>query len=167
MKKIQILWLSTLFMMSCSGGNEKKATSVTEKTEEIIAAQIPKIVKISIEGDDMMRYNLDKIEVNAGQTVELTLRHTGQMSALIMGHNWILLSLGTDKAAFGMAAMSAKEQGYVPQDMKENVLAATKIIGGGESTTITFDAPAPGYYEFICSFPGHYGLMNGSFIVLP
>ncbi len=66
-----------------------------------------------------------------------------------------------------MAAMSAKEQGYVPQDMKENVLAATKVIGGGESTTITFDAPAPGYYEFICSFPGHYGLMNGSFIVLP
>ena len=82
MKKIQILWLSTLFMMSCSGGNEKKAASVTKTTEEIISTEIPKIVKISIEGDDMMRYNLDKIEVNAGQTVELTLTHTGQMSAL-------------------------------------------------------------------------------------
>ena len=167
MKKMKILWLSTLFMISCGGGNEKKTASATETAEKIISAKIPKTVKISIEGDDMMRYNLDKIEVNAGQTVELTLTHTGQMSALTMGHNWILLSLGSDKAAFGMAAMSAKEQGYVPQDMKGNIIAATKLIGGSESTTITFDAPAPGYYEFICSFPGHYGLMNGSFVVLP
>ncbi len=164
---MQFIWLSTLFMISCSGGNEKKTIPTTETTEKIFSAEIPKTVKISIEGDDMMRYNLDKIQVNAGQTVELTLTHTGQMSALTMGHNWILLSLGTDKADFGMAAMSAKEQGYVPQDMKGNVIAATTVIGGGESTTITFDAPAPGYYEFICSFPGHYGLMNGSFVVLP
>jgi len=164
---MKILWLSTLFMISCGGGNEKKTASATETAEKIISAKIPKTVKISIEGDDMMRYNIDKIEVNAGQTVELILTHTGQMSALTMGHNWILLSLGTDKAAFGMAAMSAKEQGYVPQDMKGNVIAATKVVGGGESTAITFDAPAPGYYEFICSFPGHYGLMNGSFVVLP
>ena len=164
---MKILWLSTLFMISCGGGNEKKTASATETAEKIISAEIPKTVKITIEGDDMMRYNLDKIEVNAGQTVELTLTHTGQMSALTMGHNWILLSLGTDKTAFGMAAMSAKEQGYVPQDMKGNVIAATKVIGGGESTTITFDAPASGYYELIRSFPGHYGLMHGSFVVLP
>ena len=163
MKKIQILWLLTLFLISCSG-NEKKTTSVTEK---IIDTGIPKIVKITIKGDDMMRYNLDKIEVDAGQTIELTLIHTGKMSALSMGHNWVLLSAGTDKTAFAMEAMNAKNQNYIPQNMKDKVLAATKVIGGGESTTISFDAPEPGYYEFICSFPGHYGLMNGSFVVLP
>ena len=167
MKKIQSLLFSTLFLFSCGGSNEKKANSSMEKTEEITNTEVSSIVKISIEGNDMMRYNLDKIEVNAGHKVELTLIHTGKMSAQSMGHNWILLSLGTDKAAFAMAAMSAKEQGYIPQSMKENVLTATKIIGGGESTKITFDAPPPGYYEFICSFPGHYGLMNGSFVVLP
>ena len=167
MKKIKILLFSTIFLFSCSGSSEKKASSGMEKTEEIINTEVPKKIKISIEGNDMMRYNLDKIEVNSGQKIELTLTHTGKMSAQSMGHNWVLLSLGTDKAAFAMAAMSAKEQGYIPQSMKENVLTATKIIGGGESTKITFDAPSPGYYEFICSFPGHYGLMNGSFVVLP
>ena len=39
------------------------------------------------------------------------------------------------------------------------------MIGGGESDTITFDAPEPGTYIFICSFPGHYQLMMGEFIV--
>jgi len=46
------------------------------------------------------------------------------------------------------------------------VLAATEVIGGGESTTITFslDALDPaGDYQFFCSFPGHYGLMKGAF----
>ena len=167
MKKIQTLMFYTLFLFSCSGSHEKKTNAGMEKTEGIINTEVPNVVKISIEGNDMMRYNLDKIEVNAGQKVELTLIHTGKMSAQSMGHNWVLLSLGTDKAAFAMAAMSAKEQDYIPESMKENVLTSTEIIGGGESTTITFDAPSPGYYEFICSFPGHYGLMNGSFVVLP
>ena len=40
-----------------------------------------------------------------------------------------------------------------------------KLIGGGEETTVTFDAPAKGTYDFICSFPGHYALMKGKFIV--
>ena len=44
-------------------------------------------------------------------------------------------------------------------------LAYTKMLGGGESDTITFDAPEPGTYIFICSFPGHYQLMMGEFIV--
>jgi azurin len=39
------------------------------------------------------------------------------------------------------------------------------MIGGGEQTTITFDAPEKGVYDFICSFPGHVALMQGKFIV--
>ena len=39
------------------------------------------------------------------------------------------------------------------------------MIGGGQSDTIEFDAPEPGTYDFICSFPGHYSVMKGKFIV--
>jgi azurin len=48
------------------------------------------------------------------------------------------------------------------------VLAATKLIGGGEETTISFDPSmleAGGDYTFFCSFPAHYVLMNGKLIV--
>jgi azurin len=39
------------------------------------------------------------------------------------------------------------------------------MIGGGESDTITFDAPEAGTYVFLCTFPGHYQVMRGEFIV--
>ena len=44
------------------------------------------------------------------------------------------------------------------------VLAATKIIGGGQSTSVTFPTSKltkGGDYSFFCSFPGHFGLMKG------
>jgi azurin len=39
------------------------------------------------------------------------------------------------------------------------------MLGGGQKTTITFQAPEKGDYDFICSFPGHVALMNGIFTV--
>ena len=51
---------------------------------------------------------------------------------------------------------------YLPDN---GYIVATDLIGGGEQTTITFTAPSSGEYDFICSFPGHYGLMQGRLIV--
>jgi uncharacterized cupredoxin-like copper-binding protein len=36
-----------------------------------------------------------------------------------------------------------------------DVLAATKVVKGGASETVTFTVPA-GTYTFLCSVPGHY-----------
>jgi azurin len=45
------------------------------------------------------------------------------------------------------------------------VVAHTKIVGGGESDSVSF-APAKlatdGSYTFFCSFPGHSALMKGT-----
>jgi len=35
------------------------------------------------------------------------------------------------------------------------VIASTKMLGPGETATVTFTAPAPGVYDYICTFPGH------------
>ena len=48
------------------------------------------------------------------------------------------------------------------------MLAATKMIGGGETTTVSFatSALAAGEdYAFFCSFPGHSAVMKGNFIL--
>ena len=46
---------------------------------------------------------------------------------------------------------------YVPPGSEKDVLAHTKLLGPGESDTITFTAPfIPGDYVYLCSFPGHY-----------
>ena len=47
----------------------------------------------------------------------------------------------------------------------DEVIVHTKMLGGGESDTITFIAPENGFYTYICSFPGHWGLMKGKLIV--
>ena len=37
------------------------------------------------------------------------------------------------------------------------MLAHSKLLGPGESETVTFNAPfVPGEYLYLCSFPGHY-----------
>jgi azurin len=121
-------------------------------------------IEIVIESNDQMRFNLSEITVKQGQTIVLTLKHVGKLPKAAMGHNWILLQPDTDLATFAMKAMKARDNEYVPVEAPE-VVVNTILLGGGEETTIEFEAPAPGTYSFICSFPGHYALMQGTFIV--
>jgi azurin len=38
-----------------------------------------------------------------------------------------------------------------------HVLAKTKLLGPGDSDSVTFSAPAaPGNYTYLCTFPEHY-----------
>lgn len=173
MYRFAILALA-LLMMSC-GGDSKKETkepvSIQPKVEK--KAPAPKGVvfndegteaTVQIEGDDNMRFNLSEIKVKEGMKVTLTLKHIGEMGIQVMGHNWVLLNQGVDMMAFGAEAASAEANDYIPEGSDEFIVH-TKMIGGGESVTITFEAPAKGTYDFICSFPGHVALMKGKFIV--
>lgn len=121
-------------------------------------------VEITIEANDQMRFNMSEIKVKEGDTVVLTLKHVGKLPKAAMGHNWVLLKKDVAMADFAKTAMTAKATDYIPEGT-EDVIVHTKMLGGGEETTIEFEAPAKGEYTFICSFPGHYALMNGKFIV--
>jgi azurin len=88
----------------------------------------------------------------------------GQLPVEAMGHNFVLLKQGTDLASFATKAVEYPDNGYIPEGT-DKVIAQTEMIGGGEVTSVTFEAPAAGTYDFICSFPGHYIQMQGKFIV--
>src|SRR5690606_10629260 len=115
---------------------------------------------IILNSDDQMKFDKTEIRVKAGEKIKLTLNHTGKLPKNAMGHNFVLLEKGTDVAKFATAAMNDKDTEYIPA---KGVLAHTKLIGGGESTSIEFTVPAKGSYDFICSFPGHYAMMKGKF----
>ncbi len=85
----------------------------------------------------------------------------GTLPKVAMGHNVVIVKSGEANAPFATAAISAKEHDYIPQDQKDKILAATKLLGPGEEDTITFTAPAAGSYNYLCTFPGHFALMNG------
>jgi azurin len=166
-----ILVLITIAMVSCGEKKEKEQIKLTdqpaETTESVTeekSSQDENVVEITITGNDQMQYNLAELKVKAGQTVRITLKHIGKMDKNVMGHNWVLLTKGTDIGAFGQAAVAAKATDYIPAGTTQ-VIAHTKLLSGGESDTIEFVAPAAGTYDFICSFPGHYALMKGKFIV--
>ena len=86
------------------------------------------------------------------------------MGKKVMGHNWVL-SQSSDMQSVVQQGMSAGlDNNYVPDSDK--VIAATDVIGGGESTSVTFSTEgmsADGDYMFYCTFPGHSAIMKGQF----
>ena len=157
-----MLFLASVVAFGASAVVPVNAKPVVKTTETREVKQVKTIV---IKGSDAMQFDLKEIKVKAGQKVKLTLTHSGKLAKAAMGHNWVLLKPGTDVAAFGSKAAAARETDYIPKSEEANILAHTKLVGGGESDTIEFTAPKKGKYTFICSFPGHYALMKGDFIV--
>ena len=157
------VFAASTFVACNNDANEPQIDSKSS-TEEIESAQVEDTVRITLKSDDKMKFDMSEINVSEGQTVILTLEHTGTMPVTAMGHNFVLLKPGTSLDAFGTEALNANENDYIPTDTKD-IIAHTKLIGGGESDEITFEAPAKGTYDYICSFPGHYSVMKGKFNV--
>ncbi len=122
--------------------------------------------EVSIDANDMMQFSTKTLSVPATCTdVKLTLNHTGKLPAQSMGHN-VVIADAANIQAIGTDGMSAGvENSYIkPNDGR--VYAYTDVIGGGESTSITFSTEkmtAGGDYAFFCSFPGHWAIMQGKF----
>jgi len=123
---------------------------------------------VDMEVGDALTFSATQITVNKScGNVTINLKHSGKLAASVMGHNWVLTkeSDANDVAAKGLAAGLANN--YVPAG-DARVLASTKIIGGGESTSISFstDALTPGgKYIYVCTFPGHSFVMRGTLTV--
>jgi len=117
---------------------------------------------VHLEGTDQMRYSATRIEVK-GLKLKLELKNAGTLPKEAMGHDFVLLKSGSDITAFAAKAMSAKPTDYIPADAAE-MIAHTKLLGPGESDTIEITLPAAGTYPYLCTFPGHVGLMNGQLV---
>ena len=159
-----LLAISGTFFVSCTKTqeNEAKEEAPTVANTEDLSKQ--DTIKITLNSNDKMQYDLSEIDVYEGQTVILTLHHKGTMPKAAMGHNFVLLTQGTELSKFANDAVKASDNDYIPTD-KTNIIANTELIGGGETTEVTFNAPVKGTYDFLCSFPGHYSIMKGKFNV--
>lgn len=123
-----------------------------------------KTCEVAIESNDQMQFSKPEIAVAADCTeVSLTLKHTGKLPVATMGHNWVL----TETAAFQPVAAASAAAGianhYLPKG-DARIIASTKLLGGGETTTIKFPTSKlkkGGDYTYFCSFPGHWALMKG------
>ncbi len=120
---------------------------------------------VEVESNDAMQFNTKAISVPAScKDFTVKLKHVGKMPKSAMGHNWVL-SKTADMQGVGTDGIAAgADKNYLkPGDTR--VIAHTKLIGGGESDSVTFAVSklkAGEDYTFFCSFPGHSGLMKGA-----
>jgi azurin len=124
--------------------------------------------KLAIESNDAMQYSTREMVVPPGcSDVEISLRHSGHLAAKVMGHDWVL-ARESDMSAIVSAGMAAGfKHGYLP-DNDKRIIAATRVVGGGETTTITFSTSllqAGVRYVFFCTSPGHSSVMHGTFVL--
>lgn len=121
-----------------------------------------------IEGTDAMQFNVGSITVPASCTkFTITLKHSGQMPVAAMGHNIVIAKAADMQGVTADGIGAGAAAGYLKAG-DTRVIAHTELVGGGQSTTVTFPVASiqgDGPYEFFCSFPGHSTAMKGSIAV--
>jgi len=152
-------------------GGEKASASTAANSDGAVAAQEQPTLTpdrfINVTANDQMKFNRNEIKAKAGQVLSVTLTNEGTMPKFSMGHNFVVLQQDTDQEQFLEAAMTQAGNDYLPKEFQSSIIAATKLLGGGESDTIVFQLPEkPGKYPFLCSFPGRYQVgMSGVIVV--
>ena len=150
--KIIVLVFTILFHAAIFANAEKKADAQ----------------EFTISGNDTMQFDVKNFEVTAGIKVKIVFKNSGKLPKIAMGHNLVILKEGISAIAFGGKALQAgaNATNALPDSVKGDVLAYTKLLGPGESEIINFKAPEkPGLFQFVCTFPGHYAMMRGIMVV--
>ena len=120
---------------------------------------------VEIESNDAMQFNTKEISISKTcEEFTINMKHVGKLPAAAMGHNVVIAKTAEMQAVANDGIAAGVANNYVKEG-DERVVAATKLIGGGESTTVTFpvkDLVEDTDYTFFCSFPGHSALMKGA-----
>ena len=143
----------------CGGGDGSSSADAAD------TASSSAVTEITLQPvGNQMEYKQTEFTVPAGEEITVTFENTATSPA--MEHNVVVLTSNEDAVVdrVGQAAMGAGDSEYVPDD--EAVLAATDMAAPGETVSVTFTAPSePGTYRYICTFPGHYTVMQGTMTV--
>ena len=161
---------ATMLLLSCGQNADNKNNSKESSPAENAETSVPGIEKleftdsVQLKANENMRYDKELFRVRAGKKISLIFKNTGAKSAASMAHNVVILKSGVDIADFADVAHNAKTEQYVPSSLDSLMIAHTRLVGGGDSDQVEFIIPKPGVYDYICSFPGHWGTMQGKIV---
>jgi len=154
-----------------SGGqNGQQDSSESEQSAENMPTTVPGAEKmeftdtIKLQANENMRFDKELFRIKAGKQIKLIFKNTGAKSNTAMAHNVVILKRGTDIADFADVAHNAKSEQYIPSAVESLIIAHTRLVSGGDSDEVKFTIGQPGVYDFICSFPGHWGTMQGKIV---
>jgi putative heme-binding domain-containing protein len=114
---------------------------------------------------EQMRYDVDRIVVQAGKPVEI-LFENGDM----MPHNLVVTRPGALEeigllAEATATAPDAPRRQYIP--VSDKILLASRLLQPREVQKLSFTAPSQaGVYPYVCTYPGHWRRMYGALYVV-
>jgi azurin len=134
-----------------------QAWDILKKQEE----NDPSVQTVKIKAvREMLQFDVKTFTVNAGKTVEIVFENPDAMQHnLVIGKPKSLEKIG--KAADKMITdPDGANKNYVP-DLPE-VLFSSVLVNPDQTIRLRFTAPTKaGIYPYVCTFPGHWRIMNG------
>lgn len=119
---------------------------------------------VTLEAGKNLTFATRSLQAKPGEAIRLTFRNPD-----VVPHNWALLKPGTlpkvgELTNRLVADPDAVARHYIPQT--DDVLVYTDVVLPQDEFTIWFNAPKqPGRYPYLCTFPGHWMVMNGELVV--
>jgi putative heme-binding domain-containing protein len=126
--------------------------------------RMPPTANLEIAAGKNLTFSTRILKAKSGESVQLTFTNPD-----VVPHNWVLLKPGSlatvgDLANKLIADPEAVLKQYVPAS--DDVIAYTDIVPPQQQFSIYFQAPkAKGRYPYLCTFPGHWMVMNGELVV--
>ncbi len=114
---------------------------------------------------EQMRYDVDRIVVQAGKPVEFVFENIDAMP-----HNFVITQPGALEEVGMLAETTAMQadafkRQYVPASDK--IMLASRLLQSREVETLAFTAPSqPGVHPYVCTYPGHWRRMYGALYVV-
>ncbi len=115
---------------------------------------------IQVEAALGLQFVQKTLTAKPGEALSLTFRNPD-----VVPHNWMLAKPGTLQTMGNLTNLMITDpkglaKHYVPES--PDVLTYTDMVNPGQSFTIHFHAPQQkGEYPYLCTFPGHWMVMNG------
>lgn len=158
------------FLLAACGGDasdtsatdNESSSEQTEQTEQ--SSEVDRELTLQPKGNQM-KYATTELTAQAGETVRLVFENVAESPSMV--HNVVILNTTDDEVVerVGMAGQSAGQSaGYIPDD--DAIIAHTDLAQPGETVEVTFTAPEdPGEYTYVCTYPGHWAIMQGTLVV--
>ncbi|MCA9057553.1 MAG: HEAT repeat domain-containing protein, partial [Planctomycetaceae bacterium] len=138
--------------------------------EEAMFDQQPDVATVRISClPERMLFTVRQFAVRPGQPVRLVFTNPDAND-----HNLVIVQPGAmEEVGMAANAMARDPQNansdFIPAEKESLILQATPMIGPNRKTQVhvlRFRAPErPGLYPFVCTFPGHWVVMNGVMVV--
>ncbi len=128
--------------------------------------RLPDARMVRIESRENLQFSSRTLEATAGEILKLTFGNPD-----VVPHNWALIKPGSLEKIGDLTNRLVNDpdaflRHYVPDS--QDVICYTDIVEPKGEGAIYFRVPnEPGRYPYLCTFPGHWMVMNGELIVKP